>query len=645
MEREQCRMCGKTLQLSDLLDISLELQNMIDYHCRINLSLLDVRLPNKLCYDCNYTIENFAKFTEDARITQMKFSALINDIKIEIEDLPALIEDSKVLNLFVDEPKIEIDPDESTEPKLSKRRKKASEIVQNSNEGSEFDDSSSDSDYEGNKYYKRKRPIKHRRVRMKRKKSSSIGEDENEILQEVPQSDRNKNGTIKKKSLVLYEGKTWNDLNIGCVECDQFTNGPFELRQHHFKYHSLDTQFRCSECVHENDVNFSYFYQFLNHYPEHQKHLKFCCVICSEMFWNTRSLNQHYESSHEKTDRTALFHCIRCGQYFRKSFDLINHESRVHNIESIQPVEIDSTKVASLTMEDIFEEEIKCDSFEQKSPFNLLEDQKNSDGTVTVECKERFSECMWNNIAIYQCTHCGIQSSTIYQLYEHYNAEHSETKNSFVCKSCPEHKTFLNLESYVNHTFTIHHEHLRYFCFICFNGYWNYKTLYHHYKTEHEDYKAFICLYCGKYHKSVYDIRHHKEVHSTKGDKLKQSRNFTCSICPKSFTRQNQLQRHLDTHVKNENKVWICETCGKSFNAKSTLINHAMVHQTDKPFVCTTCGEGFKNKYKLKHHKGIHTGERNFGCEICGQRFRAKGTLKGHILTHTGERPFSMYLN
>lgn len=283
MEKEQCRICGKTLELSDLLEFTYELQNMIEYHCRISINLLDERLPNKLCYDCNYTIENFAKFTEDLRITQLKFSALFNDIKIEIEDLPALIEDSKVLDLYIDEPKIEIDedPDELNKPRPSKRRKNVTEVeecTQKSIEGSDLDDSDSDSDYEGKKYYKRKRPVKHRRVRMKRKKSNSIGDDENEILLEVPQSDRNKNGTIKKKFLALYEGKTWNDLNIGCVECDQFANGPFELRQHHFKYHSLDTQFRCFECAHQNDVNFSYFYQFLNHYPEHQKHLKFCCV-------------------------------------------------------------------------------------------------------------------------------------------------------------------------------------------------------------------------------------------------------------------------------------------------------------------------------------------------------------------------------
>lgn len=286
MEQEQCRLCGKTMELTDLLEINFELQNMIEYHCRLELNLSDMRFPSKMCFDCNYTLENFSKFTEDIKETQMKFSALFQDIKIEIDELPALIERSKSPDIFLDEPKVEIDEDDDMEIKPFGRKtrnldeiKKVKKHFKIEESDEDLTTTESDSDYQGNKYYKRKRPVKHRRVRMKRKKAAvAEGDEEFDIFEEVPESDRYKNGTLKKKSLSLYEGKTWNDLKVGCVECDQFANGPLELRQHHFKFHSLDSQYKCSECVDHNDVNFSYFYQFLNHYPEHLKHLKFCCV-------------------------------------------------------------------------------------------------------------------------------------------------------------------------------------------------------------------------------------------------------------------------------------------------------------------------------------------------------------------------------
>lgn len=286
MEQEQCRMCAKMADLSDLLEISTDLQNMIKFHCRLELNMLDRRYPSKICYDCSTTIENFSMFTEEAKTTQLKFSALYQDIKVEIEDLPTLIQDTRSSDMYIDEPKVEIneivddDNDEEIDEIKPFRRKiyKFEEVLRGSAEGSDYSSIESDSEYGSNKYFKRKRPVKHRRVRMKKKKNVRMGDEENEIFNDIPEIDRYKNGSIKKKSLALYEGKMWSDFKVGCVECDQSCDGPFELRQHHFKFHSLDTQYGCKECAGQNDVNFSYFYQYLNHYPEHQKHLKFCCV-------------------------------------------------------------------------------------------------------------------------------------------------------------------------------------------------------------------------------------------------------------------------------------------------------------------------------------------------------------------------------
>jgi KRAB domain-containing zinc finger protein len=354
-----------------------------------------------------------------------------------------------------------------------------------------------------------------------------------------------------------------------------------------------------------------------------------------------KSLNMHYRNIHLSADQ-AIKHCKRCGQYFRKPVDLSNHEIRVHKIKANR--EGKDIKGALYTMEYLFAEELADLNFKQNKDFEVPECDKNADGTVSDACKSRYINEMWTDIMFHDCPDCKDSFKSPYLLSLHFNAKHSEDRANFVCKSCPEDKTFLNFESFINHTFTIHHEHLRFFCFICCSGFWDYKALYQHYKTNHEDYNLFMCLYCGRHHKIGYELKHHILTHrkiETEEKKEKRPRNFDCNLCSKAFPKKTQLQRHIETHKKNETKIWICETCGKNFNAKSTLINHAMVHQNDKPYICNVCGEGFKNKYKLNYHKGIHTGEKNFGCEICGQRFRAKGTLKNHMFIHSGERPWS----
>lgn len=288
MEKFQCRMCGKQQNNLNLVEIDDELKNMIEFHCRISLNLIDPKYPNKVCYVCNSSIIKFSQFTDTAKEVQIKFMAQFQQVKVEIEELPLIVDygDEKNPTLFVDAPKVELsnanneDNDQNDEEDVAEKTFKGNveEGSGDSNDGS----SDSDSDYVGNKYYKRrKKPIKHRRIRVRRTRSSNTKpyDEEFTVLNEVPVEDRYKNGTIKKKSLSLFDGKKWSDKNISCIGCNQVCEGgPIELRKHHFKFHSLESHFKCFECPDTVDSILTYFYQYLNHAPEHQESLKFCCV-------------------------------------------------------------------------------------------------------------------------------------------------------------------------------------------------------------------------------------------------------------------------------------------------------------------------------------------------------------------------------
>lgn len=573
-------MCGKLRNTSNLLDISSEINFQIEFYCRISLEDNKL-LPQKICFDCNYAVTNFATFSETAKEMQIKFmkESPLEEVKVEINELP-------VVECFLQD-------DLNDQPVNRKRKLRSEEAVaqfaiseelqsepfpidevNSYNSESAWDDSSdsSDSDYQGS-VYKRKRKEKTKSmVTRHRRKMTTQKKEENEDVNEldVAESDKNHDGTITVSADAFYSGKKWCDMRLSCQECDQVVKGPHELREHYTKQHSPDLggydKYQCLEC----DEGVVQFHKFLNHVVEHQPFLKFCCLICPSMFWNLDSLQQHHQSTHGDV---SLFNCLLCGRFFKAEFYLTSHETRVHKLQvSREDSEIRTPSQTAITVESLFADDLTGDLFERENIFKLPAHEKNADGSVTVECSNRFAGRTWTSLPL-GCTECDIKLPSAYELYEHYNNQHSGSKTrNFVCSSCPEQKTFFNLESFVNHTFTIHHEHLRYFCFICNEVRWNYKALHRHFKSEHSEYRANICLYCGKYHKSGYDLKCHAEVHvSSKKDEVG---TFKCHLCPKSYSRKLQLQRHLDVH-KNE-RAWICETCGTSFKSKSSLINHYM---------------------------------------------------------------------
>lgn len=309
MEKVQCRMCEKYENNQSFIPLSDDIRNLVNYHCRIELIHNDL-LPNTLCLDCDDKIQEFSRYSQQAKEIQLKMliEHQIHQVKVEIEELPSLYFD-KHPNLFVDEPKVEI----TTKSDHSEAEIEEEEL--GSSESDWNEGSSSDSDFLSD-IKKRIKTEKPKKKRGRPKKLKSLKDVQEDYTLDVPENARDDNGTVSK-SLTDYEGRKWCDIKLSCSECQQELEGPFELRNHYFLYHTLDLQYKCPECP----ETVTYFYQFLNHYGDHRKFLNFCCVICSEMFWNMKSLNMHYRNIHPSAEQ-AIKHCKRCGQYFRKPVDV-----------------------------------------------------------------------------------------------------------------------------------------------------------------------------------------------------------------------------------------------------------------------------------------------------------------------------------
>ncbi|XP_039648879.1 zinc finger protein 135-like [Perca fluviatilis] len=118
------------------------------------------------------------------------------------------------------------------------------------------------------------------------------------------------------------------------------------------------------------------------------------------------------------------------------------------------------------------------------------------------------------------------------------------------------------------------------------------------------------------------------EPETEKDWKDPESNPFRCSVCPKTFNRRGNLNKHMRTHTGE--KPFSCSLCGKMFCQKAGLDYHLKTHTGEKPFSCSVCGKAFRNKGAVTFHMVKHTGVKAFSCGVCGRRFFWRFQLKRH---------------
>lgn len=158
----------------------------------------------------------------------------------------------------------------------------------------------------------------------------------------------------------------------------------------------------------------------------------------------------------------------------------------------------------------------------------------------------------------------------------------------------------------------------------------------------HEGIKPFACQKCNKsYNKLSHLKQHEKHYHSENKPDC-----FACTYegCDKKFEFLPSLDGHIRTkHLgRAEDKIHICEECGKSFRNITYLKEHKLTHLGESfyPYQCDQCKKKFKNKKGLNEHVLRHSGVKNFECPHCGMKKATNRELKEHINFHTREREY-----
>ena len=136
-----------------------------------------------------------------------------------------------------------------------------------------------------------------------------------------------------------------------------------------------------------------------------------------------------------------------------------------------------------------------------------------------------------------------------------------------------------------------------------------------HFRNVHKDPEE--CEICAKWFSSKKaKARHMKRSHDQE--------TFMCPYCPKSFTRKDNVSRHIET-VHRTIPTITCKKCGYKFSRTDLLLKHMLtVHKhkvrpstsklkylaklkNRRRVICSTCATAYSNKYALsKHIKKVH---------------------------------------
>ncbi|XP_067670182.1 zinc finger protein 160-like [Haliotis asinina] len=237
---------------------------------------------------------------------------------------------------------------------------------------------------------------------------------------------------------------------------------------------------------------------------------------------------------------------------------------------------------------------------------------------------------------------CGVCEQTFTEAISlNVHLQTHEGNKQFQCKLCE--KTFTSSKCLESHKRKKHG--VTYKCKICAKQFGKQISLDAHSKL-HVKKQRFGCKKCGKRFSKLIDMRIHLKIH----------KRWKCRSCSESFETRTELMEHkvvhetmyecancdftciaeavIKTHMmSHEETKFPCTECDKSYKSLKWLQNHCKKSH-GKQYKCDVCSDEFKDVAGLSSHSKIHTSEDHFKCETCGQRFDCNKLLKKHMKIH-----------
>lgn len=75
------------------------------------------------------------------------------------------------------------------------------------------------------------------------------------------------------------------------------------------------------------------------------------------------------------------------------------------------------------------------------------------------------------------------------------------------------------------------------------------------------------------------------------------------------------------------------QVCGRSYGARSRLIEHNKTHSEAKKLKCAYCSKSFSRPHEHAQHERVHTGDKPYRCTVtgCGKQFTSYANWTKHL--------------
>jgi hypothetical protein len=312
-----------------------------------------------------------------------------------------------------------------------------------------------------------------------------------------------------------------------------------------------------------------------------KKPRKLFCDLCKYSTMKRVSLENHL-TRHLANSRQHP--CIKCGQIFQYLSELVRHQNCKRISKCLSCNVNFSCKLLLVKHNKITHDgKFKC----PQCPFSCVEKK-----ILTVHIKG-------HNFRFY-CECCGFATSWRKNFLEHQKLrQHGQFSSIpielFQCDRC---EKFFKLKHQLNR----------------------------HKITTHVDLKFLTCQICMKVSASKMILQTHiQRVH----EGMKRAKKCQCDLCSVATVNRSQMKVHMQTHLKEGRKMFICDKCGLECLTKTSIHNHLVSEKTNE---CSYCGIKFKcRKLRDRHLEEDHNATKTFWpCQTCSKSYKKEEKLNRH---------------